>query len=87
MVAGCEAAQETRAAASTSTTARGRLPSRADRTSSPQTCPGATPRLCNTGLAPTDPTAGEDTVDVANWAGSIPQASGLAPRVRIGWNR
>lgn len=28
-------------------------------------------------------TRGEDVVDVATWAGSIPAASGVAPRVRI----
>ena len=27
---------------------------------------------------------GEDTVDVATWAGAIPAATGIAPRVRIG---
>jgi sulfoxide reductase catalytic subunit YedY len=27
---------------------------------------------------------GEDTVDVATWAGAIPAASGVAPRVRVG---
>ncbi len=30
---------------------------------------------------------GEDTVDPATWAGSVPQAHGVAPRVRIGRER
>jgi methionine sulfoxide reductase catalytic subunit len=29
-------------------------------------------------------TRGEDTVDVATWAGSVPAATGVAPRVRLG---
>src|SRR4051794_9992492 len=29
-------------------------------------------------------TKGEDVVDPTTWAGSIPQVSGIAPRVRIG---
>jgi sulfoxide reductase catalytic subunit YedY len=32
-------------------------------------------------------TVGEDRVDPATWAGSVPQASGVAPRVRIGAGR
>src|ERR1051326_2236232 len=32
-------------------------------------------------------TVGEDVVDPATWAGSVPQAQGIAPRVRIGRNR
>ena len=32
-------------------------------------------------------TRGEDVVDPATWAGSVPQAGGIAPRVRIGRNR
>jgi sulfoxide reductase catalytic subunit YedY len=31
--------------------------------------------------------SGEDTVDPSSWAGSIPVASGIAPRVRIGRSR
>src|SRR5665213_2844361 len=29
-------------------------------------------------------TLGEETIDTATWAGSIPQATGIAPRVRVG---
>src|SRR5512140_3320612 len=29
-------------------------------------------------------TPGEDVIDTATWAGSIPQVNGVAPRVRIG---
>lgn len=29
-------------------------------------------------------TRGEDTVDVATWAGSVPEATGVSPRVRLG---
>src|SRR5665213_1848327 len=29
-------------------------------------------------------TPGEDVIDPATWAGSVPQVSGLAPRVRVG---
>jgi len=29
-------------------------------------------------------TIGEDVVDPTTWAGSVPQASGIAPRVRVG---
>jgi len=32
-------------------------------------------------------TRGEDVVDPATWAGSVPQAGGIAPRVRVGRNR
>ncbi|MGH8862972.1 MAG: molybdopterin-dependent oxidoreductase, partial [Jatrophihabitantaceae bacterium] len=32
-------------------------------------------------------TLGEDVVDVSTWAGSIPAAHGVAPRVRVGRNR
>lgn len=32
-------------------------------------------------------TKGEDVVDLTTWAGSIPQVSGIAPRVRIGRSR
>jgi thiosulfate reductase cytochrome b subunit len=32
-------------------------------------------------------TAGEDVVDPTTWAGSVPQAQGIAPRVRIGRSR
>lgn len=32
-------------------------------------------------------TAGEDVIDPATWAGSVPQANGIAPRVRIGASR
>jgi hypothetical protein len=32
-------------------------------------------------------TRGEDTIDVATWAGSVPAASGIAPRVRVGRTR
>jgi len=32
-------------------------------------------------------TRGEDIVDPATWAGSIPQAHGIAPRVRVGHSR
>jgi len=32
-------------------------------------------------------TTGEDAVDVATWAGSVPAASGIAPRVRVGRDR
>jgi sulfoxide reductase catalytic subunit YedY len=29
-------------------------------------------------------TPGEDVIDTATWAGSVPQVSGIAPRVRVG---
>ncbi len=29
-------------------------------------------------------TPGEDAIDTATWAGSVPQVSGIAPRVRVG---
>src|SRR5450755_5055697 len=29
-------------------------------------------------------TPGEDVIDTATWAGSIPQVNGIAPRVRVG---
>ena len=29
-------------------------------------------------------TAGEDVIDPATWAGSVPHATGIAPRVRVG---
>lgn len=32
-------------------------------------------------------TVGEDTVDPTTWAGSVPQAQGIAPRVRVGRTR
>ncbi len=32
-------------------------------------------------------TRGEDIVDPATWAGSIPQVHGIAPRVRVGHSR
>jgi methionine sulfoxide reductase catalytic subunit len=32
-------------------------------------------------------TTGEDIVDAATWAGAIPQANGIAPRVRVGHDR
>lgn len=32
-------------------------------------------------------TVGEETIDPATWAGSVPQATGIAPRVRIGRSR
>ncbi|MDQ2844859.1 MAG: molybdopterin-binding oxidoreductase [Actinomycetota bacterium] len=32
-------------------------------------------------------TVGEDVVDPTTWAGSVPQAHGVAPRVRIGRSR
>jgi len=32
-------------------------------------------------------TTGEDAVDPATWAGSVPQAQGIAPRVRVGRSR
>lgn len=32
-------------------------------------------------------TAGEDAVDPATWAGSVPHATGIAPRVRVGRSR
>ncbi|MEO9221665.1 MAG: molybdopterin-dependent oxidoreductase, partial [Mycobacteriaceae bacterium] len=32
-------------------------------------------------------TRGEDVIDVSTWAGSVPEASGVAPRVRIGHSR
>lgn len=32
-------------------------------------------------------TAGEDSVDPTTWAGSVPAASGIAPRVRVGRSR
>jgi sulfoxide reductase catalytic subunit YedY len=32
-------------------------------------------------------TTGEDVVDPATWAGAIPQANGIAPRVRVGHDR
>jgi len=30
---------------------------------------------------------GEDSIDPATWAGSVPAASGIAPRVRVGRSR
>ncbi len=30
---------------------------------------------------------GEDTIDPANWAGSVPHVNGIAPRIRIGHSR
>jgi methionine sulfoxide reductase catalytic subunit len=30
---------------------------------------------------------GEDVIDPAAWAGSVPRATGIAPRVRVGRNR
>jgi methionine sulfoxide reductase catalytic subunit len=32
-------------------------------------------------------TLGEDVIDPARWAGSVPQATGIAPRVRVGRSR
>ncbi len=32
-------------------------------------------------------TVGEDIVDPSTWAGAVPQAQGIAPRVRVGQNR
>ena len=32
-------------------------------------------------------TPGEDVIDTATWAGSIPQVNGIAPRVRVGRGR
>ena len=32
-------------------------------------------------------TPGEDVIDTATWAGSVPQVNGIAPRVRIGRSR
>ncbi len=32
-------------------------------------------------------TPGEDVIDTATWAGSVPQVNGIAPRVRIGRNK
>ena len=32
-------------------------------------------------------TPGEDVIDTATWAGSVPQVNGIAPRVRLGRNR
>jgi methionine sulfoxide reductase catalytic subunit len=32
-------------------------------------------------------TLGEDVIDTATWAGSVPQVNGVAPRVRVGRNR
>ena len=32
-------------------------------------------------------TVGEDVVDPTTWAGSVPQAQGIAPRVRVGRSR
>ncbi len=32
-------------------------------------------------------TAGEDAIDPATWAGSVPHATGIAPRVRVGRDR
>jgi sulfoxide reductase catalytic subunit YedY len=32
-------------------------------------------------------TPGEDVIDTATWAGSVPQVNGVAPRVRVGRNR
>jgi methionine sulfoxide reductase catalytic subunit len=34
-----------------------------------------------------DLTLGEDVVDVSSWAGSVPAAHGVAPKVRVGKNR
>ena len=31
-------------------------------------------------------TPGEDVIDTATWAGSVPQVNGVAPRVRVGRN-
>lgn len=33
------------------------------------------------------PRAGADTIDPVTWSGSLPQARGVAPRVRIGRSR
>jgi methionine sulfoxide reductase catalytic subunit len=32
-------------------------------------------------------TPGEDVIDPATWAGSVPQVNGIAPRVRVGRNK
>jgi methionine sulfoxide reductase catalytic subunit len=32
-------------------------------------------------------TPGEDVIDTATWAGSVPQVNGIAPRVRVGRNK
>jgi methionine sulfoxide reductase catalytic subunit len=32
-------------------------------------------------------TTGEDAVDPATWAGAVPQAHGIAPRIRVGHSR
>jgi sulfoxide reductase catalytic subunit YedY len=32
-------------------------------------------------------TSGEDVIDTATWAGSVPQVNGIAPRVRVGRSR
>ena len=32
-------------------------------------------------------TPGEDVIDTATWAGSVPQVGGIAPRVRVGRSR
>ena len=32
-------------------------------------------------------TPGEDVIDTATWAGSVPQVNGIAPRVRLGRTR
>ena len=32
-------------------------------------------------------TPGEDVIDTATWAGSVPQVNGIAPRVRVGRSR
>ena len=62
----------------------------------PQVPPGAAlprhdgapaPPVTAPGWRRPDLTRGEDIVDVASWAGSVPAVSGIAPRVRVGRSR
>jgi methionine sulfoxide reductase catalytic subunit len=49
------------------------------------TVPGSTPEILESYRR--ELTTGEDAVDPASWAGSVPVAYGIAPRVRIGRER
>jgi sulfoxide reductase catalytic subunit YedY len=56
--------------------------------------PADVPRPAQSSVSPavvqayrTQLTAGEDVVDPATWAGSVPEAFGIAPRVRVGRDR
>ena len=60
----------------------------------PDTPSGDPPARSRSGVSPdavrsyrSQLTAGEDVVDPATWAGSVPHATGIAPRVRVGRSR